>query len=55
MGTPQSDVVEQILLFNAGREPERLALKYAAMRRGAFVFCAQVATCFISTCRRTRY
>jgi uncharacterized protein (DUF2252 family) len=38
MGTPQSDVVEQILHFNAGREPERLALKYAAMRRGAFVF-----------------
>jgi uncharacterized protein (DUF2252 family) len=32
------DVVERIVRFNAGREPERLALKYAAMRSGAFRF-----------------
>ena len=32
------DIVAQIRHFNAGREPERLALKYAAMRRGAFIF-----------------
>ena len=38
MAAPKSDVAEQIRRFNAGREPERLALKYAAMRRGAFVF-----------------
>lgn len=38
MAAPESDVAEKILRFNAGREPERLALKYAAMRRGAFVF-----------------
>jgi uncharacterized protein (DUF2252 family) len=34
----QRDVVARILRFNAGREPERLALKYAAMRSGAFRF-----------------
>lgn len=38
MPASRSDVAEQIRKFNAGREPERLALKYAAMRRGAFVF-----------------
>lgn len=31
-------VVDRIRRFNAGREPERLALKYAAMRRDAFAF-----------------
>ena len=31
-------VVTRILRFNAGREPERLALKYAAMRRDPFGF-----------------
>ena len=31
-------VVEQIRAFNAGREPERLALKYAKMRSDPFVF-----------------
>jgi uncharacterized protein (DUF2252 family) len=31
-------VVTRILRFNAGREPQRLALKYAAMRRSPFGF-----------------
>ena len=34
----QRDVVDRIARFNIGREPERLALKYAAMRSGAFRF-----------------
>ena len=33
-----ADAVEQIHRFNAGREPQRLAMKYAAMRRRAFTF-----------------
>ncbi|WP_374482136.1 DUF2252 domain-containing protein [Zoogloea sp.] len=33
-----SDVVEQILGFNAGRDPDRLVLKYRNMRASAFVF-----------------
>jgi uncharacterized protein (DUF2252 family) len=33
-----TDVVERILTFNAGREPERLRLKFQAMRRNAFAF-----------------
>ena len=36
MGQP--DVAEIIGRFNAGRDPERLALKYRAMRTNAFVF-----------------
>lgn len=32
------DAVRQIQVFNAGREPERLALKYRAMRTSAFAF-----------------
>ncbi len=32
------DVIRQIQLFNAEREPERLALKYAKMRSSAFAF-----------------
>ncbi len=32
------DVIERIIRFNAGREPERLQLKYAALRSGAFRF-----------------
>jgi uncharacterized protein (DUF2252 family) len=32
------DVIEHILAFNAGRDPERLALKYAKMRSDPFVF-----------------
>ena len=33
-----NNTVEAILQYNAGREPERLALKYRAMRRDAFAF-----------------
>lgn len=32
------NIVERILRFNAGREPERLALKYRAMRANPFAF-----------------
>ena len=32
------DVVQKIRAFNAGREPERLALKYSKMRSDPFVF-----------------
>ena len=32
------DVVQKILSFNAGREPERLALKYSKMRSSPFAF-----------------
>ena len=32
------DVVQQIRTFNAGRDPERLALKYSKMRSDPFVF-----------------
>ncbi len=33
-----TDVVHSILAFNAGRDPERLQRKYAAMRRDPFTF-----------------
>lgn len=36
--TRATDVVERIVRFNAGREPERLRLKYEALRSGAFRF-----------------
>lgn len=45
MGARSVDVVQAIRAFNAGREPQRLALKYAAMRRGPFVFLR--ATCHL--------
>ena len=32
------DVIRQILEYNAGREPERLQMKYQKMRESAFVF-----------------
>ena len=32
------DVIQQIRAFNAGRDPERLAIKYAKMRSDPFVF-----------------
>ena len=32
------DAVRQIQIFNAGREPERLAMKYRAMRASTFAF-----------------
>ncbi len=39
------NIVKQILKFNAGREPERLAFKYRNMRSDAFVFLR--ATCHL--------
>jgi uncharacterized protein (DUF2252 family) len=33
-----TDLVERLRTFNAGREPERLAMKYRAMRGGPFAF-----------------
>ncbi|MGE5624088.1 MAG: DUF2252 domain-containing protein [Bacillota bacterium] len=36
MNTPS--IVEEVLRFNAGRDPRRLALKYRAMRGSAFAF-----------------
>ena len=32
------DLIKRIQQFNAGRDPERLAMKYALMRKNAFVF-----------------
>lgn len=37
-GPQAADVVERIRRFNAGREPERLTLKYRAMRASPFAF-----------------
>ena len=45
MAKNKDSVIERIRRFNAGREPERLALKYAAMRRSAFAFLR--ATCHL--------
>src|SRR5260370_7939266 len=36
--TRSNDVVARCALYNTGREPERLALKYRAMCRSPFVF-----------------
>ena len=33
-----NNIVDSILKYNAGREPERVALKYRAMRQDAFSF-----------------
>jgi uncharacterized protein (DUF2252 family) len=33
-----TDIITEIAHFNAGRDPERLAMKYASMRTSAFVF-----------------
>ena len=38
MSAAHTGCVERILSFNAGRDPERLALKYKAMRASAFAF-----------------
>jgi uncharacterized protein (DUF2252 family) len=32
------DIAKEIASFNAGREPERLAMKYQLMRTSPFVF-----------------
>src|SRR5258708_28985492 len=39
-------IVSRIEAFNAGRDPERLAIKYALMRRDAFVFLRGAAHLF---------
>lgn len=36
--SPQRNVIERILAFNQGRDPDRLTLKYRAMRADAFAF-----------------
>ena len=36
--TTGRNVIDRILKYNAGREPERVALKYLAMRQNAFAF-----------------
>jgi hypothetical protein len=33
-----NNIIDSILKYNAGREPERLAMKYQAMRQEAFSF-----------------
>jgi len=38
MAKKKDRMVERIRQFNAGRDPERLALKYEAMRKSAFAF-----------------
>ena len=45
-----SDVIEQIRQFNAGRVPERLAMKYRRMRVEPFAFLR--ATCHLFYDRR---
>jgi len=41
-----TEVVERVARFNAGREPERLALKFRAMRESAFAFLRGTAHLF---------
>jgi uncharacterized protein (DUF2252 family) len=36
--SPRRNVIERILIFNQGRDPDRLMLKYRAMRADAFAF-----------------
>lgn len=43
---PPADVVARITRYNAGREPERLALKYSALRRDPFAFLRGTAHLF---------
>jgi uncharacterized protein (DUF2252 family) len=51
---PTRDVVARIARFNAGREPERLALKYRAMRASAFSFYRGTAHLFWEDAREQR-
>ena len=44
--TASLDVVDEIWRFNVGREPERLAFKYRAMRKDAFSFLRGTAHLF---------
>jgi uncharacterized protein (DUF2252 family) len=36
--SPRRNIIERILIFNQGRDPDRLMLKYRAMRADAFAF-----------------
>ena len=38
MASTKNNVVERICRFNAGRDPQRLALKYQKMRASPFAF-----------------
>src|ERR1700676_2091506 len=42
----RNDVLERIERYNRGREPERLAIKYARMRSSPFVFLRGTAHLF---------
>jgi uncharacterized protein (DUF2252 family) len=46
-----ADVIDSILAYNAGRDPERLALKFAKMRASPFAFLR--GTCHLFYQRRT--
>ncbi len=43
---PKPDLLRRIEIYNRGREPERLAIKYARMRSSAFVFLRGTAHLF---------
>jgi uncharacterized protein (DUF2252 family) len=45
-GADSSSAIARIARYNAGREPERLALKYSAMRRDPFAFLRGTAHLF---------
>lgn len=47
------DVVRALLAYNAGRDPERLRLKFAKMRRSPFVFLRGSAHLFHARLRRS--
>lgn len=48
------DIIQNIQTFNAGREPERLALKYRNMRSSAFVFLRGTCHLFYDRLPRVR-
>lgn len=48
------DVVARIEAFNAGREPERLALKYRAMAKSPFAFFRGTAHLFWEDLSKSR-
>lgn len=49
------DVVRAILDFNAGRDPERLAMKFAKMRRSPFLFLRGSAHLFHARLKRSAF
>ena len=46
------DIAARVRMFNAGRDPERLRLKYAAMRASPFTFLR--GTCHLFYARMAR-